>query len=144
MTNEEQAKAEAPEIDETKSLDEFKSAELTEEDAKIVKKRSKKLGIDKEVVEKARIQEKNFKAAQGLIVHFSEKLQDLGFVLEAVIKYAENGIRPAFDLRPMNIDELKTHELKLKSKAAAAMENAHAETEPKPEEPVAEPANLAA
>lgn len=136
MTNEDQTKDQSSEVDETKTLDEFKSAELDESDSKIIKKRAKKLGIDKEVVEKARVQEKNFKTAQGLIVHFSEKLQDLGFVLEAVIHYNPNGIRPAFDLRPMNLAELQQHEAKKNSPAAAPVE--------KTEEPVAEPADLSA
>lgn len=140
MSNEEQAKTEANVTEEVKTMDDFKSAELTDEDAKIVKKRSKKMGIEKEAVEKARIQEKNFKTAQGLIVHFSEKLQDLGFVLEAVIRYNENGIRPAFDLRPMNLVELQQHEAKKNSMKAEPV----ATEEVKPEETPVEPADISA
>lgn len=132
MTNEEQVKVEATVPEEAKSMDEFKSAELNDEDTKIVKKRSKKLGIDKEAVAKARIQEKNFKTAQGLIVHFSEKLQDLGFVLEAVLRYNENGIRPHFDLRPMNLTELQIHEAKNRAKTEPVAKPAEEKTEEKP------------
>lgn len=103
----------------------YENAEMTEDDAKIIKKRQKKNpNIPPELVEFARQQEKNVPIAQNLIGEAVSKLADLGFKLLAKLHYGEVGITPVVDLRPMNAAEVAEHKARKEGIAKMAGEAA--------------------
>ena len=99
---------EAPVVQEThgEMLSKVEPAELTEEDKKIAKKRAKKMGISVELAEEARRQELNVAAVHALTNEYDAKLKELGFVLKPKLVISEQGIKPGFELRPMDGQEL--------------------------------------
>ena len=106
----------------TEILKEHAPPELDEGDKKIAKKRAKKHGIPQEVAEEGRRQEKSIKIVQELTNEYNAKLNELGFVLEAVLKFSPKGIKPGFDLRPMNGDEMAFFKGKKESDARGEKE----------------------
>lgn len=103
----EETKAEQP-AEETQGemMSSVQQEELTEEDKKIAKKRAKKLNITPELAEEARRQEKNVKLVHQLTQEYDTKLKELGFVLKPKLIVTAEGIKPGFDLRPMDGQEL--------------------------------------
>lgn len=87
-------------------LSKVEPAELTEEDKKIAKKRAKKMNIPPELAEEARRQEKNVPLVHALTNEYDAKLKELGFVLKPKLHISEQGIKPGFELRPMDGQEL--------------------------------------
>lgn len=79
---------------------------LTDEDKKIAKKRAKKMNISPEMAEEARRQEKNIARVHALTEEYDRKLKELGFVLKPKLHISEQGIKPGFELRPMDGQEL--------------------------------------
>lgn len=79
---------------------------LTDEDKKIAKKRAKKMNISPEMAEEARRQEKNIARVHALTEEYDRKLKELGFVLKPKIHISEQGIKPGFELRPMDGQEM--------------------------------------
>lgn len=114
----------------TELLKKHAPPELDEGDKKIAKKRAKKHGIPQEVAEDGRRQEKSIQIVQQLTNEYNAKLNELGFVLEAVLKFDPKGIKPGFDLRPMNGAEMAFFKGKKDREAAEAAKPATDEKKP--------------
>ncbi len=118
------------------SLGEYKKAELSEADKKIAKKRSKKHGVSQEIAEESRRQELNIEQVKALTNEYNQKLNELGFVLEAVLKFTVKGITPSFDIRPMNAQEIAFFQAKSKAGTEPVKAEEKKPEETKPEAPV--------
>lgn len=105
--------------DKAELLDKHAPPELDEGDKRIAKKRAKKHNIPQELAEAGRRQEKSVQIVKALTNEYYKKLNELGFVLNAILKFKEDGIIPTFDLRPMNGDEIIFYQKKKEADAKA-------------------------